>query len=124
MNVTLPLSGRRHVPRLLRKTMVKGTSIQASFRVQECAGARFGLITLEDDLGSDGTNAIAPAGLQSLAAAIDAAEQSEIAAVAVTGNPRWFSSGADLGMFRAAADRSQVLSMAQGGHEVFRRLTD
>jgi 3-hydroxyacyl-CoA dehydrogenase/enoyl-CoA hydratase/carnithine racemase len=102
------------------KGTVKGSFIQASLQVREHAGLRFGLIILDD--GREGTNAFGLPGLRSLAEALDAVEQADVDAVAVTGNRRWFSSGADLDMFRAAGERSQVLDVARLGHDVFRRL--
>src|SRR3954451_23341917 len=99
----------------------KGTVIP-TFEAREHNGGRFGLITL--DSGRDATNAIGPDTLHSLAAALDAADVADVAAVAVTGNRRWFSSGADLGYFTAATQRSEVLDTIRSGHAVFRRLSD
>src|SRR3954452_13071011 len=104
----------------LRFSILKGPFIPASFDVREHSGLRFGLVTLDD--GRDGTNALGPDALQSIASALDATAEADIDAIALTGNRRWFASGADLAKVRQIAERSQAMEICRLGHEVFRRL--
>src|SRR4051795_7169201 len=93
----------------LRFSILKGPFIPAIFDVREHGGVRFGLITLDD--GRDGTNALAADALQSIASALDAAAEADIDAIAVTGNKRWFASGADLAKVRQITERSEALEI-------------
>src|SRR3954465_10566780 len=104
----------------LRFSILKGPFIPAIFDVREHGGVRFGLITLDD--GRDGTNALGPDALQSIATALDAAAEADIDAIAVTGTRRWFARGADLAQVRQITERSQAHGICRLGHDVFRRL--
>src|SRR3954452_24300497 len=101
---------------------LKGPFVQASFGVREHERTRFGLIRLDD--GRDGTNAIGRETLEALAAALDDADRAEVSALAVIGNRRWFSSGADLTLLQQTADRTQAIELIRRGHEVFRRFAE
>jgi len=83
----------------------------------------FALITLDNDRDHTRPSTFGPAGLASLDAAIDAAiELPGLVGVGVTGKPFVFAVGADLSAVGTVTDRSQILQVAQLGHNVFRRL--
>jgi 3-hydroxyacyl-CoA dehydrogenase/enoyl-CoA hydratase/carnithine racemase len=69
-----------------------------------------------------------PAGLASLAAALDdvraRAARGEVVAVMLTGKPFVLAVGADLSGVQAIRDRSQILEFVRLGHSVFGRVLD
>jgi len=83
----------------------------------------FALITLDNDRDHTRPSTFGLAGLASLDAAIDAAiEVPGLVGVGVTGKPFVFAVGADLSSVGMVTDRSQIMQVAQLGHNVFRRL--
>ncbi|MBU6243789.1 MAG: enoyl-CoA hydratase/isomerase family protein [Actinomycetales bacterium] len=83
----------------------------------------FALITLDNDRDHTRPSTFGMAGLASLDAAIDAAlDVPGLVGVGVTGKPFVFAVGADLSAVGMVTDRSQILQVAQLGHNVFRRL--
>ncbi|GGP83738.1 3-hydroxyacyl-CoA dehydrogenase NAD-binding domain-containing protein [Streptosporangium pseudovulgare] len=81
------------------------------------------LITLDNGFDHTKPSTFGPAGLTSLAEALDAIEaRTDLAAVGVTGKPFIFAVGADLKGAALVADRDQALEIGRLGHRVFRRL--
>jgi 3-hydroxyacyl-CoA dehydrogenase/enoyl-CoA hydratase/carnithine racemase len=85
---------------------------------------RLALITLDNGHDHTKPSTFGPAGLASLNAALDEAFAAEPAAIAVTGKPFIFAVGADLSGVGLIREREQAAAIAQGGHDVFRRLTE
>ena len=84
---------------------------------------RMALITVDNDRDHTRPSTFGPAGLASLAAAIDeAAATPGIAAIAVTGKPFIFAVGADLSAIGMVNDKEVIRSFGRRGHDVFRRL--
>jgi len=87
---------------------------------------RMALVTIDNGRDHTRPTTFGPAGLASLAAALDhlahRAAAGEIVAVGVTGKPFVFCAGADLTMAAAGSHRDQGLAVAQQGHAVFGRL--
>ncbi|CAN5555101.1 3-hydroxyacyl-CoA dehydrogenase NAD-binding domain-containing protein [soil metagenome] len=84
------------------------------------------LITLDNGHDHTRPSTFGPAGLQSLAAALDVIEarSPKVSALAVTGKPFIFAVGADISGIGLVTDRTQALALAQQGHQVFRRIRD
>ncbi|MFF0246216.1 3-hydroxyacyl-CoA dehydrogenase NAD-binding domain-containing protein [Streptosporangium sandarakinum] len=81
------------------------------------------LITLDNGFDHTKPSTFGPAGLTSLAEALDAIEaRTDLAAVGVTGKPFIFAVGADLKGAALVAGRDQALEIGRLGHRVFRRL--
>ncbi|MEU9830779.1 3-hydroxyacyl-CoA dehydrogenase NAD-binding domain-containing protein [Streptosporangium sp. NPDC048047] len=81
------------------------------------------LITLDNGFDHTKPSTFGPAGLTSLAEALDAVEaRTDLAAVGVTGKPFIFAVGADLKGAALVAERDQALEIGRLGHRVFRRL--
>ncbi len=80
------------------------------------------LITLDNGADYNRPNTFGAASLQSLAQAIDAAQNSTASAIAVTGKPFIFAAGADLSALGFLKDKSQAIAIGDYGHEVFLKL--
>ncbi len=81
------------------------------------------LITLDNGHDHTKPSTFGPAGLTSLAEAIDAAAaRTDIAAVAVTGKPFIFAVGADLTGVPHISGRDQAHAIGKLGHDAFRKL--
>src|SRR5437899_2157923 len=81
------------------------------------------LITLDNGRDHTRPSTFGPAGLASLAAALDEVEQrSDIVAVCVTGKPFVFLVGADLSGVPLIRSRDDAAAFAKLGHAVLRRL--
>ncbi|MFF0308297.1 3-hydroxyacyl-CoA dehydrogenase NAD-binding domain-containing protein [Streptosporangium sp. NPDC004379] len=81
------------------------------------------LITLDNGFDHTKPSTFGPAGLTSLAEALDSVEaRTDLAAVGVTGKPFIFAVGADLKGAALVAERDQALEIGRLGHRVFRRL--
>ena len=80
------------------------------------------LITLDNGMDHNRPNTFGAAGLESLRAAIDAAESSNAVAIAITGKPFIFAAGADLSGMSFLTDKTQALAIGKLGHDVFRKL--
>ena len=81
------------------------------------------LITLDNGLDHTRPSTFGPAGLASLARALDeVAARTDIAAVGVTGKPFIFAVGADLTGAALIQTRDEALAIARLGHATFRRL--
>ena len=80
------------------------------------------LITLDNGMDHNRPNTFGAAGLESLRAAIDAAQSSDSVAIAITGKPFIFAAGADLSGLSFLTDKSQALTIGKLGHDVFRKL--
>ncbi|MHB2023983.1 MAG: 3-hydroxyacyl-CoA dehydrogenase NAD-binding domain-containing protein [Mycobacteriales bacterium] len=89
--------------------------------VQLIDGPTIALITLDNGHDHNKPNTFGPGGLASLDAALDAAESTDAAAIAVVGKPFIFV-GADLTGVNSITSRAQALEVARLGHRVFRRL--
>ncbi len=87
------------------------------------AAGTLALVTLDNGRDHTRPTTFGPAGLASLAAALDAVREralsGEIVAVGLTGKPFFFSAGADLTMAAAGRTRDQALALAHHGHDVF-----
>ena len=99
---------------------------QARTRLLDVPGLSGKLALITIDNGHDHTrpSTFGPGGLTSLNAALDEAFAAEPAAIAVTGKPFVFAVGADLSGIGQITEREQARQIAQGGHDVFRRLTE
>lgn len=82
------------------------------------------LITLDNGHDHTRPNALGPAGLSNLDAAITEALAAEPAFVAVTGKPYVFCVGADITGMPLIRTRDQALEIGRLGHRVFGRLKD
>jgi enoyl-CoA hydratase/carnithine racemase len=81
------------------------------------------LITLDNGYDHTKPSTIGPAGLRSLAAALDEVEQrNDVVAVALTGKPFVLAAGADTKGMARIASRDQARAVVRLGHDVFRRL--
>ena len=80
------------------------------------------LITLDNGMDHNRPNTFGAAGLESLRAAIDAAQSSDSVAIAITGKPFIFAAGADLSGLSFLTNKSQALTIGKLGHDVFRKL--
>ena len=80
------------------------------------------LITLDNGMDHNRPNTFGAAGLESLRAAIDAAQSSDSLAIAITGKPFIFAAGADLSGLSFLTNKSQALTIGKLGHDVFRKL--
>lgn len=85
---------------------------------------KLALITIDNGHDHTRPSTFGPGGLASLNAALDEAFAAEPAAIAVTGKPFVFAVGADLSGIGQITEREQAHQIAQGGHDVFRRLTE
>jgi 3-hydroxyacyl-CoA dehydrogenase/enoyl-CoA hydratase/carnithine racemase len=89
---------------------------------------RFALITLDNGFDHTKPTTFGPASLANLDAAIDQVEQEakdgEIVGAGITGKPFVFAVGADLKGVELLKQHDEALAIGQGGHAVFRRLTD
>jgi 3-hydroxyacyl-CoA dehydrogenase/enoyl-CoA hydratase/carnithine racemase len=86
------------------------------------ASGTLALITLDNGMDHNRPNTFGAAGLESLRAAIDAAESSNAVAIAITGKPFIFAAGADLSGMSFLTDKTQALAIGKLGHDVFRKL--
>lgn len=95
-------------------------------RVVDVPGLNGKLALITVDNGYDHTRpcTFGPAGLASLNAALDEAFAADPVAIAVTGKPFVFAVGADLDGISQITHREHAHAIAQGGHDVFRRLTE
>ncbi len=82
------------------------------------------LITLDNGLDHTKPNTLGPAGLASLAAAIEAAQAAEPALIAITGKPYIFCVGADVTGLPLIRSRDQAIEIGRYGHRVFAALKD
>ncbi|MGH3630977.1 MAG: enoyl-CoA hydratase-related protein, partial [Sciscionella sp.] len=82
------------------------------------------LITIDNGLDHSRPSTFGPQGLVQLGDELDAALRADPAAIAVTGKPFVFAVGADLSGVEQISKREDALLVAQGGHDVFRRLTE
>jgi enoyl-CoA hydratase/carnithine racemase len=82
------------------------------------------LITLDNGFDHTKPNALGPAGLASLAEAVDAATALEPSFIAVTGKPYIFCVGADVTGMPLITTREQALEMGRLGHRTFAKLRD
>ncbi|MHA6803158.1 3-hydroxyacyl-CoA dehydrogenase NAD-binding domain-containing protein [Salinifilum ghardaiensis] len=82
------------------------------------------LVTVDNGHDHKRPSTFGPGGLASLDAALDEAFAAEPAAIAVTGKPFVFAVGADLDGIAEITEREHAHAVAQGGHDVFRRLTE
>ena len=83
---------------------------------------RAAMITMDNGLDFNKPNTFGLGGLASLNAALDeVAEQSDLAAVCLTGKPFIFAVGADLSGVPFISSREQGLEIAEAGHAAFRR---
>jgi 3-hydroxyacyl-CoA dehydrogenase/enoyl-CoA hydratase/carnithine racemase len=98
-------------------------SLVRYFAIPGLAG-EFALITLDNGHDHTRPSTFGPAGLASLAAALDQIEARSpaVSAVGVTGKPFVFAAGADLGGVALLQTRPQALAIARAGHGVFARL--
>ena len=81
------------------------------------------LITLDNGYDHTRPNTFGPNGLADLNAALDSiATRDDIAAVGVIGKPFVFAVGADLGGVPLIRTREDARTIAELGHDVFRRL--
>jgi len=85
-------------------------------------GETIALITLDNGRDHTKPSSLGPAGLASLAAALDTAEASHADAIAITGKPFIFLVGADITGLPRITDRAQALAIGRLGHDIFRRL--
>ncbi len=101
---------------------------KALLRYRDLPGdaGRFALITLDNGHDSTKPNTFGPAGLASLASALEEVERhtasSGIVGVGLTGKSFGFSAGADLKGMARLTSRDQALDIGRLGHAVFRRL--
>ncbi len=80
------------------------------------------LITLDNGRDHTRPSTLGPAGMASLAAALDeVATRTDLVAVAVTGKPFIFAVGADLTGIARMTTHADAVTVAQTGHSVFRR---
>ncbi len=84
----------------------------------------FGLITLDNGFDHTKPNTFGPKGLLELNAALDAAAQADIKALAIVGKPFIFAVGADLTGVPLITSREMALGIAKLGHKVLGRLSD
>jgi 3-hydroxyacyl-CoA dehydrogenase/enoyl-CoA hydratase/carnithine racemase len=82
------------------------------------------LITLDNGFDHTKPNSLGPAGLASLAAAVDSAVEANPSFIAVTGKPYIFCVGADVTGMPLLRTREQALELGRYGHAVFARLSD
>jgi 3-hydroxyacyl-CoA dehydrogenase/enoyl-CoA hydratase/carnithine racemase len=82
------------------------------------------LITLDNGFDHTKPNSLGPAGLASLAAAVDSAVEANPSFIAVTGKPYIFCVGADVTGMPLLRTREQALDLGRYGHAVFARLSD
>jgi 3-hydroxyacyl-CoA dehydrogenase/enoyl-CoA hydratase/carnithine racemase len=84
------------------------------------------LITLDNQRDHTKPTSFGPAGLRSLAAALDdiAAHDPAVRAIAVTGKPFIFGAGADITGMPSLTTREQTQEIGRLGHEVFNRLRE
>ncbi|WP_117212735.1 3-hydroxyacyl-CoA dehydrogenase NAD-binding domain-containing protein [Allorhizocola rhizosphaerae] len=82
------------------------------------------LITLDNGFDHTKPNTFGPAGLSSLASAVDEALAAEPAFIAVTGKPYIFCVGFDLTTFNETPTREQALELGRMGHRAFARLRE
>ena len=80
------------------------------------------LITLDNGADHTRPNTFGPASLNALSTAIDQAQKTDAAAIAVTGKPFIFAAGADLSGVGAVKDISVATAFGDLGHEVFLKL--
>ncbi|MCW2541693.1 MAG: 3-hydroxyacyl-CoA dehydrogenase NAD-binding [Frankiales bacterium] len=88
------------------------------------SAGEFALITLDNGHDHTRPSTFGPAGLASLATALDQIEARSpaVSAVGITGKPFVFAAGADLGGVALLQTRPQALAIARAGHAVFARL--
>ncbi|MDQ1396021.1 MAG: hypothetical protein QOG64_1280, partial [Acidimicrobiaceae bacterium] len=82
------------------------------------------LITLDNGFDHTKPNSLGPAGLASLAAAVDSAVEANPSFIAVTGKPYIFCVGADVTGMPLLRTREQALDLGRYGHAVFAKLSD
>jgi 3-hydroxyacyl-CoA dehydrogenase/enoyl-CoA hydratase/carnithine racemase len=82
------------------------------------------LITLDNGFDHTKPNSLGPAGLASLAAAVDSAVEANPSFIAVTGKPYIFCVGADVTGMPLLRTREQALELGRYGHAVFAKLSD
>ena len=87
----------------------------------EGAGA-FALIKLDNGLDRPAT--FGPAGLDELAAALDAALAAGVVGIGITGTGKAFCAGADVPMFAAITASSEAVEFGRLGHRIYGRLSD
>ncbi|NUS73233.1 MAG: 3-hydroxyacyl-CoA dehydrogenase [Corynebacteriales bacterium] len=81
------------------------------------------LITLENGHDHKRPTTLGPAGLASLAEAIDTAKSTEgVRGIAITGKPYFFGAGADLNGVALLEDRKDARAILELGHQVFGQL--
>ncbi len=85
-------------------------------------GEKIALITLDNGFDHTKPSSFGPAGLASLAEAIDAAAASDADAIAITGKPFVFVVGADLTVIPTISSRDQAYGIGKSGHDTFRKL--
>ena len=89
------------------------------------SAGRFALVTLDNGKDHTKPNTFGPAGLASMAAALDEIEREAaagtIVGAGVTGKPFIFAVGADLTGVPTIADRDTALAVGQLGHRTFAR---
>lgn len=89
---------------------------------------RFALVTLDNGFDHTKPTTFGPASLANLNAALDQVEkeakEGEIVGAGLTGKPFIFAVGADLKGVELLKKREDALAIGQGGHAVFRRLSD
>ncbi|HEY3201191.1 MAG TPA: enoyl-CoA hydratase-related protein, partial [Actinomycetes bacterium] len=83
---------------------------------------RFALITLDNGHDHRKPSTFGPGGLRSLDDAITEAAAAGVVGIGVTGKPFIFAVGADLTGVPLVRTREDARAIANGGHEVFRRL--
>jgi 3-hydroxyacyl-CoA dehydrogenase/enoyl-CoA hydratase/carnithine racemase len=82
------------------------------------------LITLDNGFDHTKPNSLGPAGLASLAAAVESAVEANPSFIAVTGKPYIFCVGADVTGMPLLRTREQALELGRYGHAVFAKLSD
>jgi 3-hydroxyacyl-CoA dehydrogenase/enoyl-CoA hydratase/carnithine racemase len=86
------------------------------------ASKKIALITIDNGLDYNRPNTFGPQSLKELDAAITAATEMAVDAIAITGKPFIFAAGADLSGLSFVSDRQQAYGIAKLGHDIFRRL--
>jgi len=86
------------------------------------ASKKIALITIDNALDYNRPNTFGPQSLKELDAAITAATEMAVDAIAITGKPFIFAAGADLSGLSFVSDHQQAYGIAKLGHDIFRRL--